>query len=287
MLKVLDVEGAVRREGCTWTRTGEPWTYDEERYRAGHEAAPRRAGGDVRLRPRRALPDGVAARAARRPGTRAVRPLLGLRRARGSTTQPDAELVTRAQRLLRSRPIPLTVRRQTPRPPTGRASGSRPSCSSRRAARSRGPARAAGARGRRGPAARAASTTSSSTALRASSSRGWPRPAPRWVAARAVAARAPSSDFARRLARARSASSTSTRSSARATTRRSARWRTRAQQVANVRGQFRVRAVAEGAGPARRRRPLLGLDARDRRRPAAPGRAPGPIHPLVLQLAGA
>jgi ATP-dependent DNA helicase RecQ len=32
MLKVLDVEGAVRREGSGWARTGAPWTYDEERY---------------------------------------------------------------------------------------------------------------------------------------------------------------------------------------------------------------------------------------------------------------
>jgi ATP-dependent DNA helicase RecQ len=32
MLKVLDVEGAVRRERGGWTRTGAPWTYDEERH---------------------------------------------------------------------------------------------------------------------------------------------------------------------------------------------------------------------------------------------------------------
>src|SRR3954462_1200701 len=33
MLKVLDVDGAVRRVQGGWTATGEPWTYDAERYR--------------------------------------------------------------------------------------------------------------------------------------------------------------------------------------------------------------------------------------------------------------
>jgi len=32
LLKVLDVEGAVRRERGGWARTGAPWTYDEERH---------------------------------------------------------------------------------------------------------------------------------------------------------------------------------------------------------------------------------------------------------------
>jgi ATP-dependent DNA helicase RecQ len=32
MLKVLDVDGAVRRVGGGWTATGEPWHYDGERY---------------------------------------------------------------------------------------------------------------------------------------------------------------------------------------------------------------------------------------------------------------
>ncbi|MCV7171916.1 ATP-dependent DNA helicase RecQ [Mycobacterium manitobense] len=33
VLKVLDVDGAVRRVKGGWVGTGEPWTYDEERYR--------------------------------------------------------------------------------------------------------------------------------------------------------------------------------------------------------------------------------------------------------------
>ena len=32
MLKVLDVDGAVRRVGGGWTATGQPWHYDAERY---------------------------------------------------------------------------------------------------------------------------------------------------------------------------------------------------------------------------------------------------------------
>ncbi|GAS86924.1 RecQ family ATP-dependent DNA helicase [Mycolicibacterium brisbanense] len=34
VLKVLDVDGAVRRVKGGWISTGEPWSYDEERYRA-------------------------------------------------------------------------------------------------------------------------------------------------------------------------------------------------------------------------------------------------------------
>src|SRR4051812_31574058 len=37
MLKVLDVDGAVRRVQGGWIATGEPWTYDDERYRKVHE----------------------------------------------------------------------------------------------------------------------------------------------------------------------------------------------------------------------------------------------------------
>ncbi|WP_137844027.1 RecQ family ATP-dependent DNA helicase [Microbacterium sp. 2FI] len=41
LLKVLDVDGAVRREQRGWIATGEPWVYDEERY--GRIAAERLA----------------------------------------------------------------------------------------------------------------------------------------------------------------------------------------------------------------------------------------------------
>ncbi|WP_129338227.1 RecQ family ATP-dependent DNA helicase [Cellulomonas endophytica] len=45
MLKVLDVDGAVRRVRGGWEATGEPWTYDEERY--ARVAATRREEQDL------------------------------------------------------------------------------------------------------------------------------------------------------------------------------------------------------------------------------------------------
>ena len=41
MLKVLDVDGAVRRVGGGWTATGQPWVYDAERYARVAEARER------------------------------------------------------------------------------------------------------------------------------------------------------------------------------------------------------------------------------------------------------
>ncbi|MBZ5741228.1 RecQ family ATP-dependent DNA helicase [Nocardioides mangrovi] len=41
MLKVLDVDGAVRRVRGGWESTGRPWSYDEERYRRVQEARER------------------------------------------------------------------------------------------------------------------------------------------------------------------------------------------------------------------------------------------------------
>jgi ATP-dependent DNA helicase RecQ len=41
MLKVLDVDGAVRRVSGGWTSTGEPWVYDAERYARVREARER------------------------------------------------------------------------------------------------------------------------------------------------------------------------------------------------------------------------------------------------------
>src|SRR3546814_3988849 len=38
MLKVLDVDGAVQRVKGGWVATGEPWSYDEDRYRRVAEA---------------------------------------------------------------------------------------------------------------------------------------------------------------------------------------------------------------------------------------------------------
>lgn len=47
LLKVLDVDGAVDRDGSAWVRTGRPWSYDSERYDA--LAAARRAEQDAMI----------------------------------------------------------------------------------------------------------------------------------------------------------------------------------------------------------------------------------------------
>ena len=80
MLKVLDVDGAVRRVKGGWEATGQPWHYDAERYARRGRGAPGRAAGDARLHRHRPLPDAVPARAARRSRRRAVRALRQLRR---------------------------------------------------------------------------------------------------------------------------------------------------------------------------------------------------------------
>jgi ATP-dependent DNA helicase RecQ len=114
MLKVLDVEGAVRRDGSGWVRTGEPWVYDEERYaevtamRRAEQAAMFAYGDDGRclmqalqseLDDPRAAPCGRCSVCA---GPRFDAPV-------------DAGLAREAYALVRSQPIVLTVRRQTPR----------------------------------------------------------------------------------------------------------------------------------------------------------------------------
>ncbi|EFL38699.1 RecQ family ATP-dependent DNA helicase [Streptomyces griseoflavus Tu4000] len=79
MLKVLDVDGAVRRVKGGWTATGRPWSYDAERYAWGDAPAQGGTAGDARERNDQRLSDGVPPAAARRRGRQAVRPLRQLR----------------------------------------------------------------------------------------------------------------------------------------------------------------------------------------------------------------
>jgi len=114
MLKVLDVEGAVRREGSGWVATGEPWEYDAARYeqvtalRRAEQAAMLAYGtGDRCLM--QTLQDELDDPRAEPCGRCAV------------CTAPrfdapvDATLARRATALVRSRPVVLSVRKQTPR----------------------------------------------------------------------------------------------------------------------------------------------------------------------------
>jgi ATP-dependent DNA helicase RecQ len=114
LLKVLDVEGAVRRNGSTWEATGAEWTYDQERYeqvtklRRAEQEAMSRYGADGRCL-MQALLEQLDDPAAQPCGICSV--CAGPRFA----APPDPSLVEGARRLLRSRPLVLSVRRQTPR----------------------------------------------------------------------------------------------------------------------------------------------------------------------------
>jgi ATP-dependent DNA helicase RecQ len=286
MLKVLDVEGAVRRDGSTWHATGAPWEYDAERYeqvtalRRAEQQAMLDYGADGRCLMAKLLGelDDPAAEPCGRcsacAGPRFDAPL-------------DPDLVTRARRLLRSRPVVLSVRRQTPK--TADAPGKRIGADMQ--------LEEGRALSRRGDGAwdalidegrRAGRFDDELVAGLAELVAKWsPLPAPRWVAAipsRRTGDLVP--DLARRVAEAlglpfvdvleRTGDNPPQREMANS-----------AQQVANVRGQFRV-VAAPPAEPG-----LLVDDVRysgwtlttvgaQLRQKGA-----GPIHPLVLALAGA
>ena len=86
MLKVLDVDGAVRRVSGGWESTGADWTYDTERFRALAEARSREQAAMLAYLDTDRVPDVVPARPARRRRQlarrrdRAVRALRQLRR---------------------------------------------------------------------------------------------------------------------------------------------------------------------------------------------------------------
>src|SRR3954466_16391145 len=113
MLKILDVEGAVRREGSGWLRTGEPWSYDGDRYE--RITAQRRAeqtemaafgstGRCLMLELQGALDAPHAAPCGRCAACTAPRFAEPLAR----------ELVVAAQEHLRARPLSLGPRQQWP-----------------------------------------------------------------------------------------------------------------------------------------------------------------------------
>ena len=77
LLKVLDVDGAVQRVPGGWTSTGQPWTYDAERYERVTAARVREQDLMVDLRADHRVPDGLPPGVARRR--------LGRRAAAGAT----------------------------------------------------------------------------------------------------------------------------------------------------------------------------------------------------------
>jgi ATP-dependent DNA helicase RecQ len=116
MLKVLDVEGAVRRSGTRWSAVaGHDWHYDAERYRAvtelrrAEQAAMAAYGADGRCLMRtlqEQLDDPSPADCGRCSVCTAPR----------FATEPDAALVRAATLHLRSQPLVLDVKKMAPDP---------------------------------------------------------------------------------------------------------------------------------------------------------------------------
>ena len=114
MLKILDVEGAVRREGTRWILCpGSGWNYDAERYaeitalRRAEQAAMAAFGADGRCL-MRALQEELDDPAAEDCGRCSVCT------APRFAAPPDPGLIERAGRHLRSRPIELEVKKMAP-----------------------------------------------------------------------------------------------------------------------------------------------------------------------------
>jgi ATP-dependent DNA helicase RecQ len=119
MLKILDVEGAVRRDGRRWLAVADSdWAYDSTRYqqvtalrRAEQEAmAAYGIDGRCLMRVLQEELDDPAPRDCGRCST-CTAPRFA--------TPPDPELVELAQRHLRSRPIELEAKKMAPDPETG------------------------------------------------------------------------------------------------------------------------------------------------------------------------
>ncbi len=119
MLKILDVEGAVRRDGTRWQRiSGSSWVYDAERYqqvtelRRREQQAMAAYGADGRCL-MRALQEELDDPNAGDCGRCSVCTSPRFQR------RPDPALVEEAWRYLRSRPVEIEVKKMAPDPSTG------------------------------------------------------------------------------------------------------------------------------------------------------------------------
>ena len=157
MLKVLDVDGVVRRVRGGWESTGEPWHYDSERYDAldAVRRAEQQAMRDYMSTER--VPHAVPARTARRPrgcGLRAVRQLRGPRPQRCGRRRRDGRRALGPEPARRrARPTPVVADRaaRARHRPAGKDPGRRAGRGrSRGGALQRPRARPARARGRHG-----------------------------------------------------------------------------------------------------------------------------------------
>ena len=101
LLKVLDVDGAVRRVQGGWVATGEPWSYDAERYARVAEARQREQDAMLTYLDSDPVPDAVpplAARRSRSPATAA-----GATTAAGSPCRPPSPTPPSPRRARRCR----------------------------------------------------------------------------------------------------------------------------------------------------------------------------------------
>jgi ATP-dependent DNA helicase RecQ len=119
MLKILDVEGAVRRDGTRWQRiSGSEWIYDAERYaqvtalRRAEQRAMAAFGADGRCL-MRALQEELDDPDARDCGR------CSMCTAQRFAGAPAPALVEQAWRHLRSRPVEIEVKKMAPDPSTG------------------------------------------------------------------------------------------------------------------------------------------------------------------------
>ena len=173
MLKILDVEGAVRRDGSRWrVIPGADWSYDSRRYeqitklRRAEQQAMAAFGADGRCLMRtlqEQLDDPAAADCGRCSVCTAPR----------FAQPPDPGLVERAGRHLRSRPVAWS-RRRWRRTPPGRCAGSPRTRGSRAAGRWPASATAAGGRRWSGGCATATSTPELVAALAEAVAAGTP-----------------------------------------------------------------------------------------------------------------
>lgn len=116
LLKILDVDGAVDRDGSKWFLTGEPWEYDAPRYQ---QLAAARAGEQMTM---------IEYQGTRRCRLRFLREQLDdntaedcgrcdvcLGEVANGTDSVDADTALRARQFLRSVPVVLEPRKQWPR----------------------------------------------------------------------------------------------------------------------------------------------------------------------------
>ncbi len=121
MLKILEVEGAVERDGTRWSRTDSGWAYDGERYaqitalRRAEQAAMASFGADGRclMRVLQEELDGAGGVPIQDCGRCAVCT------APRFAVEPDPALVLAAVKALRSRPIVLEPKKMAPHRETG------------------------------------------------------------------------------------------------------------------------------------------------------------------------